>query len=158
MAAAVDHNVRQIRRVIPIASAVRHVQLHKRRFHRKQEQDHQRHLPLRHSRRIHQYQLLADPWLCLYQRPKRPACTDGGDINPNTGDPALRFLTPVSWEPIRQIATGLVGGKTTSSPAGIKGSAPGIKSDIAYRTGRCVRQRGLPAQTSSIAAQATGNS
>ncbi len=59
-----------------------------------------------------------------------PLAQMDGDINPNTGDPALRFLTPVSWEPMRQIATGLVGGQNYFFSGWYKGSAPGIESDI----------------------------
>ncbi|MBI2843186.1 MAG: DNRLRE domain-containing protein [Armatimonadetes bacterium] len=53
-----------------------------------------------------------------------------GDINPKTGDPALRFMVPVNWKWIRQIATGLVGGKTYTFNGWYKGSSQGIKSDV----------------------------
>lgn len=53
-----------------------------------------------------------------------------GDINPNTGNPALRFMTVANWKWIRQIATGLIGGKTYTFSGWYKGSASGIKSDV----------------------------
>lgn len=53
-----------------------------------------------------------------------------GDVNPNTGSTALRFMTPVGWMWIKQIATGLVGGATYTMWGWYKGSAAGERGDM----------------------------
>ncbi|GEM_PF-6578502 len=53
-----------------------------------------------------------------------------GDVNPNTGNPALRFICAVAWKQIHQTATGLVGGRSYTFSGWFKGSAPGVKSDV----------------------------
>lgn len=53
-----------------------------------------------------------------------------GDINPVTGNPAIRFMTPVAWMSMRQLATGLVGGTTYTYSGWYKGSSPGMKADV----------------------------
>jgi hypothetical protein len=53
-----------------------------------------------------------------------------GDVNPNTGDPALRFSTLGSWKSIEQIATGLAGGRTYTFSGWYKSSISGMRSDV----------------------------
>lgn len=53
-----------------------------------------------------------------------------GDVNPNTGNPALRIVCAVAWKSIRQTATGLVGGRSYTFSGWFKGSASGVKSDV----------------------------
>ena len=53
-----------------------------------------------------------------------------GDVNPNTGNPALRIVCAVSWKSIHQTATGLVGGRSYTFSGWFKGSASGVKSDV----------------------------
>lgn len=53
-----------------------------------------------------------------------------GDSNPKTGHPAVRFMTPVNWKSIKQIATGITAGRAYTFSGWYKGSASGIKSDV----------------------------
>lgn len=53
-----------------------------------------------------------------------------GDVNPNTGNLALRIICAVSWKSIHQTATGLVSGRSYTFSGWFKGSAPGVKSDV----------------------------
>jgi hypothetical protein len=53
-----------------------------------------------------------------------------GDKNPNTGHAALRYQTPASWQSIKQIATGLTGGKPYTFSGWYKSSTSGMKADV----------------------------
>ncbi|MDO8589601.1 MAG: DNRLRE domain-containing protein [Armatimonadota bacterium] len=55
-----------------------------------------------------------------------------GDVNPNTGHKALRFMCPATWKSMKQYATGITSGKSYTLSGWWKGSAPGIKSDVRF--------------------------
>ena len=55
-----------------------------------------------------------------------------GDVNPNTGHPALRFMCPVGWKSIMQNATGITPGKAYTFSGWYKGSASGMTSDVRF--------------------------
>ncbi|MHB1457249.1 MAG: DNRLRE domain-containing protein [Armatimonadota bacterium] len=71
-----------------------------------------------------------DPGYAFVNNENVPFMVKAGDINPITGHRALRYMCPVSWRCIQQVATGLVGGKTYTFSGWYKGSAPGVVADV----------------------------
>lgn len=53
-----------------------------------------------------------------------------GDVNSKTGNPAIRFLTPIGWRSIKQTTYAVSAGKTYTLSSWIKGSQPGVQADI----------------------------
>ena len=71
-----------------------------------------------------------DPGYAYINGQNVPFLVMAGDRNPTTGNPALRFMTPVSWKNICQKATGLVGGRTYTFSGWYKSAVRGHKADI----------------------------
>lgn len=72
----------------------------------------------------------ADPGSIYVNGVNVPLMQMKGDINPKTGLPALRFMTPANWKWIRQYATGLTPGKAYTFSGWYKGSTAGIRADV----------------------------
>ncbi|MEN6370799.1 MAG: DNRLRE domain-containing protein [Armatimonadota bacterium] len=72
----------------------------------------------------------ADPGSIYVNGVNVPLMQMKGDVNPKTGLPALRFMTPANWKWVQQYATGLTAGKAYTFSGWYKGSASGIKSDV----------------------------
>lgn len=53
-----------------------------------------------------------------------------GDVNPNTGHTALKFMAIADWQGTKQIATGITGGRSYTFSGWFKGSASGVDSGI----------------------------
>lgn len=71
-----------------------------------------------------------DPGLAYINGVNKPLMVKAGDVNPNTGHPAIRFNTPIKWKQITQQATGISAGKTYTYSGWYKGSAAGVQADV----------------------------
>lgn len=71
-----------------------------------------------------------DPGYAYVNGQNIPYLVRAGDVNPNTGHTALRFMIPISWRSITQYAMGIVGGHTYTFSGWYKGSASGLKADV----------------------------
>ncbi|MHB0998127.1 MAG: DNRLRE domain-containing protein [Armatimonadota bacterium] len=71
-----------------------------------------------------------DPGFAFINNDNVPYLVKAGDVNSVTGHPAIRYMCPASWKSMKQVATGLTGGKTYTFSGWYKGSAPGIKADV----------------------------
>lgn len=71
-----------------------------------------------------------DPGYAFINNENVPFLVMAGDINPVTSHTAIRYMCPVSWKCMKQVATGLIGGKTYTFSGWYKSSVPGIKADV----------------------------